>query len=115
MNWTTRCRPENNILCSLFSFLSAQHLIRLTEGAVVGSSRSSRRKRGWRGGCRGREGGVEEVVGKRLSENLLTLLAKSLPMLHWAVLLYVLLKQLRNIRNDSHLNINIISITWRRL
>ena len=95
--------------------VTGQHLIRLAKGAVVGSSGRSRRERGWRGGRRGREGGVQEVVGKRLSENLLALLAKSLPMLHWAVLLYVLLKQLRNIRNDSHLNINIISITWRRL
>ena len=39
------------------------------------------------------------MVGKRLSENLLALLAKSLPMLHRAVLLYVPLKQLRNIKN----------------
>ena len=78
---------------------TGQHLIRLAKGAVVGSSGRSRRERGWRGGRRGREGGVEEVVGKRLSENLLALLAKSLPMLHRAVLLYVPLKQLRNIKN----------------
>ena len=39
------------------------------------------------------------MVGKRLTENLLALLAKSLPMLHRAVLLYVPLKQLRNIKN----------------
>ena len=90
---------------------TGQHLIRLAKCAVVGSSGSSRRKRGWRGGRRGREGGVEEVVGKRLSENLLALLAKSLPMLHRAVLLYVPLKQLGNIRKHSHLNINIIPIT----
>ena len=114
MSWTTRCRPENNSLGSHFLGLSGEHLIRLAEGAVVGSSRSSRRKRGWRGGCRGREGGVEEVVGKRLSENLLALLAKSLPMLHRAVLLYVPLKQLRSIRKHSHFNINSIPITWRR-
>ena len=55
------------------------------------------------------------MVGKRLSENLLALLAKSFAMLHRAVLLYVPLKQLRNIRKHSHLNINIIPITWRRL
>ena len=39
------------------------------------------------------------MVGKRLPENLLALLAKSFAMLHWAVLLYVPLKQLRSIKN----------------